>query len=81
MTRAPNEFRRAGGAIIACGRDPFFPPWRDVAQLNYFNPDTRAAMIGVLASISGHADGVRCDMAMLAAQRGLRANLAAAVGR
>ena len=24
--------------FIACGRDPFFPPWRDVAQLNYFNP-------------------------------------------
>ena len=27
--------------FIACGRDPFFPPWRDVAQLNYFNPATR----------------------------------------
>src|SRR6266851_9054538 len=51
--------------FIACGRDPFFPPWRDVAQLNYFNPATREAMIGVLASIAQHADGVRCDMAML----------------
>ena len=41
----------AGGdtvRFIACGRDPFFPPWRDVAQLNYFNPATRDAMIGVL---------------------------------
>jgi hypothetical protein len=51
--------------FIACGRDPFFPPWRDVAQLNYFNPATREAMIGVLASIAQHSDGVRCDMAML----------------
>jgi hypothetical protein len=34
--------------------------------LNYFNPDTRAAMIHVLRTISQHADGVRCDMAMLA---------------
>jgi hypothetical protein len=51
--------------FIACGRDPFFPPWRDVAQLNYFNPDTREAMIGVLATIAGRCDGVRCDMAML----------------
>ena len=51
--------------FIACGRDPFFPPWRDVAQLNYFNPDTREAMIGVLAAIAEHCDGVRCDMAML----------------
>jgi Alpha amylase, catalytic domain len=51
--------------FIACGRDPFFPPWRDVAQLNYFNPATREAMIRVLSSIAQHCDGVRCDMAML----------------
>jgi hypothetical protein len=51
--------------FIACGRDPFFPPWRDVAQLNYYNPATREAMIGVLTTIAEHADGVRCDMAML----------------
>jgi glycosidase len=58
----------AGGSVvrfIACGRDPFFPPWRDVAQLNYFNPATREAMIGVLETIAQHCDGVRCDMAML----------------
>jgi glycosidase len=51
--------------FVACGRDPLFPPWRDVAQLNYFNPETREAMIGVLQTIADHADGVRCDMAML----------------
>jgi hypothetical protein len=51
--------------FIACGRDPFFPPWRDVAQLNYYNPATREAMIGVLDTIREHCDGVRCDMAML----------------
>src|SRR4029079_6920672 len=58
----------ADGATVrffACGRDPFFPPWRDVAQLNYFNPATRDAMIGVLTTIAAHCDGVRCDMAML----------------
>jgi glycosidase len=58
----------AGGntvRFIACGRDPFFPPWRDVAQLNYFNPALRKAMIGVLTTIARHCDGVRCDMAML----------------
>jgi hypothetical protein len=56
------------GAIvrfIACGRDPFFAPWRDVAQLNYFNPGTRDAMIDTLKTIAKHCDGVRCDMAML----------------
>jgi glycosidase len=62
----PIEDADGGGVrFIACGRDPFFPPWRDVAQLNYFNPATRAAMIGVLGDISQHCDGVRCDMAML----------------
>jgi hypothetical protein len=51
--------------FIACGRDPFFAPWRDVAQLNYFNPGTRDAMIDTLKTIAKHCDGVRCDMAML----------------
>ena len=63
---APSEFRRvADGVYIACGRDPYFAPWTDVAQLNYFNPDTRAAMQGTLGAIAAHCDGVRCDMAML----------------
>jgi hypothetical protein len=52
-------------AYVACGRDPFFPPWTDVAQLNYFNGETRAAMRETLRSLAEHCDGVRCDMAML----------------
>ena len=63
---APSEFRRvADDVYIACGRDPYFAPWTDVAQLNYFNPETRAAMQGTLGVIAAHCDGVRCDMAML----------------
>jgi hypothetical protein len=66
---APSEFRRidtrAGPRFIACGRDPYFAPWTDVAQLNYFNPDTRAGMQSTLSEIAGHCDAVRCDMAML----------------
>ncbi len=50
---------------VARGKDPFFPPWTDVAQLNYFNPDCRSAMIALLQEIAHHCDGVRCDMAML----------------
>lgn len=67
--RAPAEFRQviSNGRMtyIACGRDPCFPPWTDVAQLNYFNPATREAMVEILRSIAAHCDGVRCDMAML----------------
>ena len=51
--------------FVACGRDPYFAPWTDVAQLDYSNPDTRAAMIDVLEQLARHADGARCDMAML----------------
>ncbi len=51
--------------IFAHGRDPYFPAWRDVLQLNYFEPAARAALIGELREISRHCDGVRCDMAML----------------
>ena len=51
--------------IFAHGRDPYFPPWRDVLQLNYFEPAARAALFGELREIARHCDGVRCDMAML----------------
>jgi glycosidase len=68
--RAPREFRHTIAAngqtnYIACARDPHFPPWTDVAQLNYCNVDTREAMRQTLRSIAAHCDGVRCDMAML----------------
>jgi alpha amylase-like protein len=66
---APADFRlvdlRGVPVPIACGRDPYFAPWTDVAQLNYFNPDTRLAMQATLRDIAAHCDGVRCDMAML----------------
>ncbi len=50
---------------IAHGRDPNFPSWTDTAQLNYFNPETRQAMIERIENIARHCDGIRCDMAML----------------
>ena len=52
--------------LIARGRDPNYPAWPDTAQLNYFQPATRAAMIAILRLLQQHCDGVRCDMAMLA---------------
>jgi hypothetical protein len=58
-------FFRARGHVIACGRDPYFPPWSDVAQVNAFAPDLRAAFARTLADLASMCDGVRCDMAML----------------
>ena len=53
------------GELIAFGRDPFFPPWVDTAQLDYTSTALRSHMIDVLKRIASLADGVRCDMAML----------------
>jgi hypothetical protein len=54
------------GCHLAHGRDPHFPPWTDTAQLNVLSADLRAALIEELARVAATADGVRCDMAMLA---------------
>ena len=51
--------------LLALGRDPLYPAWPDVLQLNYGNPALQEAMIGQLMKIAGQCDGVRCDMAML----------------
>jgi hypothetical protein len=51
--------------ILVRGRDPYFPPWKDLAQLNLFQPAARAALLAELQKIAQHCDGVRCDMAML----------------
>jgi glycosidase len=65
LERAPVTFFKAGRTVIANGRDPYFPPWPDVAQLNAFSPSLRQAVIETLNSIAGQCDGMRCDMAML----------------
>ncbi len=65
FTRKPGEFFKAGETIIACGRDPYFPPWTDTAQVNAFHPGLRAAAFETVSSIAAQCDGMRCDMAML----------------
>jgi hypothetical protein len=65
LGQKPGEFFEAGGKIFAHGRDPYFAPWADVAQLNAFNPGLRKAAIETVASIADQCDGMRCDMAML----------------
>jgi hypothetical protein len=61
----PAGWMAAGGQVLAHGRDPYFPPWPDVVQLNAFSPALRAATAATLADIAGQCDGIRCDMAML----------------
>lgn len=65
VTADPAAWLAAGGHVLAHGRDPYFPPWPDVVQLNAFSPAARAAMELTLADIADQCDGIRCDMAML----------------
>jgi hypothetical protein len=67
LAAQPDYFFRPAGSeqIFANGRDPYFPAWTDVAQLNAFSPDLRARVVETLLNIAAQCDGVRCDMAML----------------
>jgi hypothetical protein len=65
IARDPDAFFRSGPRVVACGRDPYFPAWSDVAQVNAFSDGLRAAYVTTLCDIADQADGVRCDMAML----------------
>ncbi|MCV7225962.1 alpha-amylase family glycosyl hydrolase [Mycolicibacterium komossense] len=59
------EYFVMDGAVPAKGKDPYFPAWADVVQLNAFSATLRDAMAQTLCDIAGQCDGVRCDMAML----------------
>jgi len=61
----PASFIAAEGKVFACGRDPYFPAWPDVLQLNAFQPGLRQAVIDTVSNIAEQCDGIRCDMAML----------------
>ena len=65
LARDPDGFLAVGDAVIARGRDPYFPAWPEVLQLDASQPSTRAAAVEVVTSIAERCDGVRCDMAML----------------
>ncbi len=61
----PASYIEVYQTIYACGRDPYFPAWPDVLQLNAFQPGLRGAVIETLSDVASQCDGVRCDMAML----------------
>jgi hypothetical protein len=64
-TNDPSSYIEVQGRFYACGRDPNFPAWPDVLQLNAFAPGLRRAAKETVSSIAAQCDGVRCDMAML----------------
>ncbi|MBI3548139.1 MAG: alpha-amylase [Elusimicrobia bacterium] len=65
-------FSNGRGDQLAHGRDPNFPPWNDTSQVNFFSPALQEAYEDEMLRITQVADGVRCDMAMLALNRVFR---------
>jgi hypothetical protein len=65
----PASYVQVGKKIFACGKDPYFPAWPDVVQVNAFEPSFRPAVIHLLLGIGDQCDGLRCDMAMLLINR------------
>jgi hypothetical protein len=61
----PASFIEVHGTVYARGRDPYFPAWPDVLQLNGFQPGLRQAVNETVSEIASQCDGIRCDMAML----------------
>lgn len=69
LKRNPDLYIDVAGKVFARGRDPYFPPWKDVLQLNAFAPGLRSAAIETVSRIGQYCDGLRCDMAMLLMNR------------
>ena len=61
----PTSFIDIDGSVFACGRDPNFPAWPDVLQLDASRADLRLAMAELVVGLTDRCDGLRCDMAML----------------
>ena len=64
-TNDPASYVLLNGVAFAYGRDPLYPAWQDVLQVNAFQPALRRAATDTLSDIASQSDGVRCDMAML----------------
>jgi hypothetical protein len=69
VRRDPSSFLKVAGSVFARGRDPYFPAWPDVLQLNAFHPGHRQAARDTVSYIAQQCDGIRCDMAMLLLNR------------
>ncbi len=65
LAERPSDFSLENGIVFAHGRDPYFPSWSDVYQLDYRKESVQQAMMHTLAQIAPLCDAVRCDMSML----------------
>jgi hypothetical protein len=62
---SPGRYYKSSHGTFAYGKDPEYPPWNDVLQLNAFSGGLRKAVAKTISKIAAQCDGIRCDMAML----------------
>ena len=65
LAEHPDAFVQTPSGIVAKAKDPTFPPWSDVVQLNAFSLPARHAFTDTIKHIASMCDAIRCDMAML----------------
>jgi hypothetical protein len=65
----PYDYFSIRNKTFAYGRDPNFPAWTDTIQINAFSEEARHKIINTIFNIAEICDGIRCDMAMLMANR------------
>lgn len=61
----PDMFMHNHDGSTAHGKDPNYPSWIDTSQIRYPNPQAREKMTNIILDLVDHADGLRCDLAML----------------
>jgi hypothetical protein len=52
--KEPASFVEVAGKVFACGRDPYFPAWPDVLQLNASCKPLRATQV-LIDDVAAHA--------------------------
>ncbi len=80
LARDPQAFVAVAGQVMANGRDPYFPAWPDVVQVDLSVAGLRQALTARLVAVAGRCDGVRVDMAMLLLHRVFAATWAGRCG-
>jgi Alpha amylase, catalytic domain len=65
LERDRRSFLEVDGRVFARGRDPYFPAWPEVLQLDASSGALRAAVAELVVGLTDRCDGLRCDMAML----------------
>jgi len=65
LSKDPSSYIEVDRTVYARGRDPYFPAWPDVLQLNAFDPGLRRAIVQTISDMAEQCGGIRCDMAML----------------